>query len=169
MSVIREEMVPASAKTGRKVQLKGYNGRIDEAEVANISLCVGKRVWKGEMALVKGSELDGKGILEINLKDNVAWEIMSRENVKAVNAVETRLQRREKEREEKEDNESIEREQAGSIALNQHEGSRVQECAVSEEVDIDSENELTLAGVVFYFNECQLGKSYFKKKFSVGS
>ncbi len=47
-----------------------------------------------------------------------AWEIMSeyRENVKAVNAVETRLQIREKEREENEDNESIKREQAGNIA-----------------------------------------------------
>ncbi len=149
MSVIPEEMVPASAKTGRKVQLKGYNGKIDEAEVACVSLCVGKRVWKGEVALVKGSDLDGKGILAINLKDNMAWEIMSeyREDVKAVNAVETRQQRIVNEREEREDNECVEREQAGSTVVNLHEGSRGEECVASEEVEIDSEDELNLADV----------------------
>ena len=66
LSVVPEEMVPPAARTGSKVHLKGYKGRVDEAELAKISLCVGKRVWKGEAALVEGSDLDGKGILAVD-------------------------------------------------------------------------------------------------------
>ncbi len=83
--------MPPAARTGKKVCLKGYKGRVDEAELASISLCVGKRVWKGEAALVNGSDLDGKGILAVDITDREAWEIMSefRESTLQVNVVET--------------------------------------------------------------------------------
>ena len=76
LSVVPDEMVPPAARTGSKVHLKVYKGRVDEAELSKISLCVGKCVWKGEAALVKGSDLDGKGILTVDLRDKEAWEIM---------------------------------------------------------------------------------------------
>ena len=119
LSVVPEEMVPVSARTGSKVHLKGYKGRVDEAELAKISLCVGKRVWKGEAALVKGSDIDGKGILAVDLRDKEAWEIMCefREKSLEINCVETRQQRKERESEEESDRVCMEQENAGSKTL----------------------------------------------------
>ncbi len=67
LSVVPKELVPPAARTGKKECLKGYKGRVDEVELTSISLCVGKRVWKGEAALVNGSDLDGKGILAVDI------------------------------------------------------------------------------------------------------
>ncbi len=77
ISVIPEEMVPPAAKTGQTVQLKGYNGRVDEAEMARVSMCIGSRKWTGDVALVSGCDLNGKGILAINLRDQDSWNIIN--------------------------------------------------------------------------------------------
>ena len=32
--------------------------------------------WKGEVALMKSKDLNGRGFLTVNVKDKVAWGIM---------------------------------------------------------------------------------------------
>jgi len=54
-----------------------YKGRVDKAEVVLISLCIGKRLWKGEVALMKGSELGDKRIFALNLRDNESRDIVN--------------------------------------------------------------------------------------------
>ncbi len=149
LSVVPEEMVPPAARTGNKVHLKGYNGRVDEAELAKISLCVGKRIWKGEAALVKGSDLDGKGILAVDLRDREAWEIMCEFRGKSfeVNSVETRHQRKERECEEESDRVCMELENAGSKSLDLLEKESCQVVTASEEDESNLADEQALAEV----------------------
>ena len=149
LSVVPEEMVPPAARTGSKVHLKGYEGRVDEAELAKISLCVGKRVWKGEAALVKGSDLDGKGILAVDLRDKEAWEIMCefREKSLEINCVETRQQRKERESEEESDRVCMEQENAGSKTLDLLKGDGNEEVTAREADELILADEQVLADV----------------------
>ncbi len=108
-----------AAKTGQKVQLKGYNGRVDEAEMARVSMCIGSRKWTGDVALVSGRDLDGKGILAINLRDQDSWNIINEFSgkVQGVNVVETRSGKKEREQVELEDSKCVIEENVGSTSI----------------------------------------------------
>ncbi len=109
--------------------------------MASISLCVGKRVWKGEAAFVNGSDLDGKGILAVE-----AWEIMSefRESTLQVNVVETRHQARERESVEQIDKVCMVEENAGS---NLFKGDKDEVVSASEEDELRLADEKVLDNV----------------------
>ncbi len=145
LSVVPKELVPSAARTGKKVCLKGYKGRVDEAELASISLCVGKRVWKGEAALVNGSDLDGKGVLAVDIRHGKSC--LNLGSALQVNVVETRHQARERESVEQSDKVCMEEENAGSNTLDLFEGGKDEVVSASEADELRLADEKVLEDV----------------------
>ena len=113
--------MPPVAHTGRKVQLRRFEGRTKEIGTANVLLKFDKNDWQGEVAMVKGDELNGKSLFAVSVKDSKSWGILcayaGKENSKDIDVVMTRNMVKERENEEKEDEEIIECEKAGTSEL----------------------------------------------------
>ena len=109
ISVMPAELVPTSAKTGDKVRIKGFNGVAELRDLAEVKIKVGDKEFVERVALADLDELEGKGLLALNLKKKDSWEIMSMlcDGEKSVRAVETRsvVKRREVSDREKEERE----------------------------------------------------------------
>ena len=73
MTVFPEELVPPVTHTSQKVQLRSFDGNLREVGTACVSLRFGKVEWKGEVALMKSKDLNGRGLLAVNVKDKMAW------------------------------------------------------------------------------------------------
>ena len=90
----------------------------------------GEKVWNEDVALAKSAELDGIGLLAVNLGKSESWELLDlvRENKEfRVNLVETRTQRKERVQEEVADAIAMEREESGSTEVNLEEGNMDEE------------------------------------------
>ena len=96
ISVLSEEVMPTIAKTGEWVRVKGYSGESKLRATARVKIGIGGKVLNEVIALASMKQLDGKGLLALNLRNEDAWEILSllRESGKGVNVVETRAQRK---------------------------------------------------------------------------
>ena len=97
----------------------------------------------------QGSDLDGKGILAVDLRDKEAWEIMCefRRKCLEINCVETRQQRKERESEEESDRVCMEQENAGSKILDLLKGDGSEEVTAKEADELILADEQVLADV----------------------
>ena len=117
--------------------VKGYVGCAKLREMARVKIKVEDMTWFETVALAPSSELNGKGILAVNVCKKESWEIhdLVRQREFAVCAVESRGGRKDRENSEKEQEElTVRRENAGTTAMHGDE--------VNEEVQEDSEAEL---------------------------
>ena len=76
MTIVPEELVPQVAHTGSKVQLHTFEGSTKEVGTPNVLLTFDENDWQGEVAMVKGEELNGKGLLAVSVKDSMSWGIL---------------------------------------------------------------------------------------------
>ena len=104
ITILPEEMIPTTAKTGEKVRVKGYVGCAKLREMVRVRIKVEDRTWFETVALAPSSELNRKGLLVVNLCMEESWELLDlvRQREFAVCAVETRGGRKDKEKSEKE-------------------------------------------------------------------
>ncbi len=106
--------------------------------MARVSMCIGSRKWTGDVALVSGRDLDGKGILAINLRDQDSWNIVNefRGKVQGVNVVETRSGKKEREQVELEDSKCVIEENAGSTSIVMDEEVENVECTDEDDEEV---------------------------------
>ncbi len=120
MTVVPMELVPPSAYTGNKVQLRGFDGSVREVDTAQVTLNILGKDWSGVVALVEGTKLDGKGLFAVNYVNDADWEIVSEfrrnELPKQVRVVETRSMVRERKVSEKDEELVLSEEKAGTSA-----------------------------------------------------
>ena len=72
--------------------MKGYDGNAVVREMTRVQIKIGEKVWNEDVALAKSAELDGRGLLVVNLGKSESWELLDlvRENKEfRVNLVET--------------------------------------------------------------------------------
>ena len=122
--------------------MKGYDGNAVVREMARVQFRIGEKVWNKDVALAESAELDGRGILAVNLGKSESWELLDlvRENKEfRVNMVETRAQRKERVQEEVADAIAMEREESGSMEV------YLEEVSMDEEEEMNRSIELILA------------------------
>ena len=121
MTVVPEELIPPVAHTGKKVTLRSFVGSTREVGTACVSFVFGDIEWKGEVVTVNGEQLDGRALLAVNVKDEVAWKIMmdyaEKERSNKIGMVESRRQVKERVEEEREEMEAVEKKEAASREL----------------------------------------------------
>ena len=92
ISVMPDELIPSAARTGDKVRVKGFNGVAELRDIAVTKIKIRDKEFEEKVALAKLEELEGKGILALNLREKDSWDIMNMmsERGKRVGEVETR-------------------------------------------------------------------------------
>ena len=139
ITILLEVIVPTTAKTG-EVCVKGYLGCAKLREMARVKIKVEDMTWFETVALAPSSELNGKGLLAVNLCKKESWEILDlvRQREFAVCAVETRGGRKDREKSKKEQEElTVRRENASTTAMH---GDEVDEKEVQEDVEAELES-----------------------------
>jgi len=112
ISVVPIEFVPEAAKTGETVKVKGFGGEAVSREVAKVKIHLGSKILDERVVLASSCDLEGKGILAVDLRSSKLWEIIAefKEDFKSVNIVETRAQAKDRVESEKEDELTVEKE-----------------------------------------------------------
>ena len=64
-----DELIPSAARTGDKVRVKGINGIAELRDIAITKIKIGDKEFEEKVALAMLEELEGKGILALNLKE----------------------------------------------------------------------------------------------------
>ena len=68
ISVFPVEVVPEAVRTGEQVRVEGYSGNSELRELAKVEIVLGEKVLHEKVALASMRELDGKGLLALNLR-----------------------------------------------------------------------------------------------------
>ena len=133
-------MVPETARTGEQVRVKGYSGNSELRELAKVEIVLGEKVLHEKVALASMRELDGKGLLALNLRRKDAWDILSlfKEKEESVNTVVTRAQARECDKQERIEKETVEFEQPIILGIGNQEMTQVEESGRSSEEGVVS-------------------------------